>query len=98
PPMSPPFPYTTLFRSYGTRRPDPNIVIGRAWFAKQPIVHHHGPHLDGTRPHDPLLRFRGHLVEIFCTMGMFVIERFGLRHLRHRSEEHTSELQSRGHL
>src|SRR5207253_5944687 len=94
PPTPPPFPYTTLFRSEIARL-DPNgreqLRIAR--FAMDAIDsgqdRSQSPAFRGAREHG-----------VYCGPVYFVreTEPFLTLALAGRSEEHTSELQSRGHL
>src|SRR5207253_9673694 len=92
PPASPPFPYTTLFRSR-----DPNMRPNRA------------PSAPSTLRHE--IESISQEVRRICedlspsaleNVGLSAALQFALSHaVEHaslRSEEHTSELQSRGHL
>src|SRR5687768_18219540 len=77
PPRSTLFPYTTLFRSRGTRSRPPFHARGRAPAGPPPDRERAGPRRSGTaRAAEPSRSRRG----------------------SPRSEEHTSELQSRLHL
>src|SRR3712207_8090116 len=82
PPRSTLFPYTTLFRS-------PHQRLGA----------HHAPRRevdDGLVEHRELPRVGGRAVERGAQVGLERDAR--VRGLVHRSEEHTSELQSRQYL
>src|SRR5439155_24686264 len=84
PPRSTLFPYTTLFRSVHHTTPTLEVRTGRVF------------EIGSLRDQAPAEKRLGVLGErrrwrVSCTLG-------GDRSLRERSEEHTSELQSRGHL
>src|SRR5207253_10293243 len=86
PPLTTPFPYTTLFRSRRGEGPPPPEQ-GHAPAARAGARRRRADRADGSRPRPPRVgpspraRSRG-----------------PARAERRRSEEHTSELQSRGHL
>src|SRR5207253_5573491 len=91
PPLSPLFPYTTLFRSILAISADGRSSI---WFMTK-IVFCFGERTEETASKTDSTSFR-------CTMTVCSASEaegsgVGLR-CRLRSEEHTSELQSRGHL
>src|SRR5205823_13780919 len=89
-PTSPLFPYTTLFRSYGTEDRDPQSarhLVGIAKLGVDPIEH------DG--PAQPQRQAGGESQE-HDARGR--VPHRVLRHDRVRSEEHTSELQSLAYL
>src|SRR5690606_40984038 len=84
PPLSPLFPYTTLFRSVATTRAE--TMLGDTGVAVHPDDERHR-HLVGTEIELPLTGRR-----IPIVADPHVDPEFG------RSEEHTSELQSRENL
>src|SRR5207253_9366751 len=94
PPRSPPFPYTTLFRS-ALRRCTLTATMARsAALRRAPIPL--------TQPHSRCaFRFskaaRSRQTSSRRTQSLLNV-RLSLRTFADRSEEHTSELQSRGHL
>src|SRR2546422_1860750 len=86
PPRSTLFPYTTLFRSLvaacGIRR---SGHCGRFWTSKTPFIRAH--------------RWAGRsTVRARTSRSIFALKRQKRKGDRRRSEEHTSELQSRLHL
>src|SRR3712207_8885117 len=89
PPRSTRFPYTTLFRSFGRAR----LLGGRQYTQRLNVVLVPADRLLRARA-DQLLKWarvaggllaKGHVVDLVI-------------HVRERSEEHTSELQSRQYL
>src|SRR5690606_39583282 len=83
PPRSTLFPYTTLFRS--------RVEIGQGLVEQEHLgIAHDGP-ADGDALALPTGKRLGHAVEIGLDLQ-------DARRLAHRSEEHTSELQSREKL
>src|SRR3712207_7252263 len=89
PPRSTLFPYTTLFRSHA--RSHPPGVLGEA--ATDPTVAHHHDRL----PADKQVRVREQAHDGGVTRAVAVVEEV-LHAGVVRSEEHTSELQSRQYL
>src|SRR3989441_2904576 len=87
PPRSTLFPYTTLFRSRGTRRAasDPPPAAGASALARAP-----------ARPSDVTAARVGHIGDRFARCDGWVRRRACAQH--ERSEEHTSELQSLAYL
>src|SRR5207253_7859562 len=93
PPPSPPrFPYTTLFRS-NTRLPSPAAALANS-------LHAHAYDFDDTHERGDM-----HGYAVVLPAALATAERIGnvsgrdlLVAVSIRSEEHTSELQSRGHL
>src|SRR5207253_8230371 len=88
-PRSPLFPYTTLFRSAFTRvMPDSKVPDTQLLLAAAPLTA--GPYFKPFKqPYQDA--FGGRII-------MLHPESRGTVSLASRSEEHTSELQSRGHL
>src|SRR3712207_8852788 len=86
PPRSPPFPYTPLFGSVEVARRVAERVLGLV--DRPPVAGE-----DGTR--EPVRRRLVHEPERLLPLPLRVDVR---RHDRARSEEHTSELQSRQYL
>src|SRR3712207_7393252 len=86
PPISPLFPYTTLFRSVGDFRPGDEVIV-LTWLhrARRDVLRVH-PRDDVTRPEQG----------VFSTRSADRPNPIGLHPVR--SEEHTSELQSRQYL
>src|SRR3712207_8155579 len=82
PPRSTLFPYTTLFRSRCVRRPPEPVETPQ----RSPSCCH--------RPHPPTRR----LLEVTCAALRIGCVRGSLNRTTRRSEEHTSELQSRQYL
>src|SRR5205085_10758944 len=98
PPPSPPFPYTTLFRSLGrSRRPADRPPVRIAIHPQ--VLFQHRPQVSALRGDvGELLQRRERLLDLarlLHPLGVFeeILLRFG-----HRSEEHTSELQSQSNL
>src|SRR5207253_9688588 len=89
PPTSPPSPYTTLFRSDRIARIVGRVVADRAGEAAPGRVLDPRDHLVGANVHTAAAARR---VARDDAAGHHADQR------RARSEEHTSELQSRGHL
>src|SRR5687768_18328062 len=87
PPRSTLFPYTTLFRS-GPGTPQ-NITV-ELFKMMTGVNLVHVPYRGGAPATTDLVG--GHLQVIFCPISECI------EHVRSRSEEHTSELQSRLHL
>src|SRR5439155_25379331 len=87
PPTSPLFPYTTLFRSWSTSSA---AFIG----GSPPVSSTHCAHLSNPSPSAPkpraFCRISAH-ISVLTSPGWITLAVT-------RSEEHTSELQSRGHL
>src|SRR5207253_8521667 len=86
PPRPPPFPYTTLFRSPAAKGPG---GPGMPQAPMQPPQQQGPPPRAPNPPHDDRDREDG---SPRANAGTYD------RYLAGRSEEHTSELQSRGHL
>src|SRR5439155_21467042 len=84
PPKSPPFPYTTLFRSEPARRELRQHLLREALVADVTLLGGPDVELDPVVAQDPALRLDD--------------PRHRVAQGPARSEEHTSELQSRGHL
>src|SRR2546430_6363596 len=88
PPRSTLFPYTTLFRSLGAHAPG---EAGVALAVQAAVLEHRGvhePRAENLHPAGLLARGAPHAV---TDLALHV-------HLRRRSEEHTSELQSQSNL
>src|SRR5439155_25053570 len=95
PPAPPPFPSTTLFRSqrpHRHRHVDLDDLTG-------PVVHRrHDPFVPhGVGEHPPVGTAHLHVIRVHQALHQRLTEPEGRLH-DDRSEEHTSELQSRGHL
>src|SRR3712207_9315006 len=94
PPRSTLFPYTTLFRSL---RED--LVVA----PRRRVEDHRAPvgdpeRLAHTSPHRVAIRGVEHVVAGIAALQHLALVAEGLPHQRRRSEEHTSELQSRQYL
>src|SRR3712207_7919041 len=87
PPRSTLFPYTTLFRSRGTRRCWPQTELAKAWIAEAEA----GSSQAAGKAREALSALAEHYLDRPFQGGW--IDQFGPR-----SEEHTSELQSRQYL
>src|SRR5437660_8229855 len=83
PPRSTLFPYTTLFRSYGL------ILNGDSMLVRGMI---------DALWQEPVGQWHVLLFDTFATDGSWQGVGVGMTLAAMRSEEHTSELQSRGHL
>src|SRR5439155_19561460 len=88
PPPSTLFPYTTLFRSVDRR----DHLAGNCFDSRHRngvLVHNYGPHY-----------FRTNDADLLAYLSRFTdwVPAREARQIGERSEEHTSELQSRGHL
>src|SRR5690606_41161014 len=90
PPRPPPFPYTTLFRSAGRLR---NRLRGGERAADEPGRLSRRAGADAAT--DPRL---GPRARAAAGLGEFAVAQRRARVLHRRSEEHTSELQSRENL
>src|SRR5207253_10333819 len=96
PRSAPPFPYTTLFRSVESAFP-----LLRFAEVKIDKILDRGPDILHLRPGHQMRGDRGEQVPAVECVGEFGSAQFPVRDLAdllQRSEEHTSELQSRGHL
>src|SRR5439155_27391254 len=90
PPSSTLFPYTTLFRSHGSA---PEVARkGNFWFCQRPHFWQFSAVGPGT------WTTSGSGVSGASSVSCFGVRRLPILHPLSRSEEHTSELQSRGHL
>src|SRR5439155_23792467 len=94
-PRSKLIPYSTLFRSVGAvsyleRDPLPGFLI-----RKKRKEHGRHKQIEGIDENKP---WRVVIVDEVCTTGDSTFEAIELAENQGRSEEHTSELQSRGHL
>src|SRR3712207_8853039 len=90
PPISTLFPYTTLFRS--------ELPIGRVVGCKAHRFPRHGDRLPGIAPlRSPIRGVRRPIGQAQPDLTELVAQ-FGIRLAGRRSEEHTSELQSRQYL
>src|SRR5207253_10281273 len=89
PPTSPLFPYTTLFRSFATKPRSPAALTRIAHSAAQKPGERRGPSESRRSLHVSFENSSLRKTDVARDAGS---RRVG------RSEEHTSELQSRGHL
>src|SRR5690606_39600367 len=94
PSPAPPFPYTTLFRSI-----DAAQVLAEAALLLGPLVVGQGARVSALarRAHAQVEEASAQRLDLFAGLGAHV-EAFHLRAQAARSEEHTSELQSRENL
>src|SRR5690606_42160775 len=97
PPTSPPFPYTTLFRSDGS--PPPKYVN-----SSESFLFHKSKTLFGLAVARPAIRDKGRAILVEGNLDVVKLHQQGHGETvaplgtSFRSEEHTSELQSRENL
>src|SRR5690606_41591222 len=95
PPAPPSLPYTTLFRSFGIRKDVVEFAVADAPLTFLPVA---GVEQVGVMLHEQLAHPRVAEQESAELLREHVVRSHRVPRLRRRSEEHTSELQSRENL